>query len=220
MVSPLDIRAGGTWLGLNAEGVFAAVTNRRTQQPDATRRSRGQLVTQALEAPSAREARDRVAAQVEAARFNPFNFFVSDGDEAFALSLGESERRPEQRELAPGAHVIGNVALAGEPSAKLEALRVRVEPAARRSADSVLAELSELCRHHDEADAIAGTCVHTPAYGTRSSLLLRLGSAGSELRYSEGAPCRAPYRDFTPLLHTLFESDGCAEGGNPRGARA
>jgi uncharacterized protein with NRDE domain len=220
IVSPLDVRAGGTWLGLNSRGVFAAVTNRRTQRADPSRKSRGELVTRALEAATAREAADRVEAQFEGAGFNPFNFFVSDGDRAFALSLGDGEARPGFSELAPGAHVIGNVALAGEPSPKLDALRARVGPAARRAAADVLGELRELCRHHDDSDTLAGTCVHTPTYGTRSSLLLRLGAAGSELRYSEGAPCRAPYRDFTPLLHTLFESDRRAEGGNPRGARA
>src|SRR6185295_8299258 len=30
LVAPLDRRAGGTWWGLNAHGVFAAITNRPT----------------------------------------------------------------------------------------------------------------------------------------------------------------------------------------------
>ena len=42
--------------------------------------------------------------------------------------------------------------------------------------------------------------MHAGEYGTRSSTLLRLGAQAGELRYADGAPCAAPYRDFTPLL--------------------
>ena len=41
LVAPLDRRAGGTWWGVSAQGVFAALTNRPTRELDATRRSRG-----------------------------------------------------------------------------------------------------------------------------------------------------------------------------------
>ena len=48
VAAPVDERAGGTWLGLNAAGLFAAITNRPTRRPDPTRRSRGLLVLDAL----------------------------------------------------------------------------------------------------------------------------------------------------------------------------
>ena len=55
IVAPLDIRAGGTWLGLNEHGLFAAVTNRPMQEQasDPQRRSRGLLVLDALRERSA-----------------------------------------------------------------------------------------------------------------------------------------------------------------------
>ena len=33
IIAPVDRRAGGTWLGLNPAGVFAAVTNRPCPEP-------------------------------------------------------------------------------------------------------------------------------------------------------------------------------------------
>ena len=48
VLAPRDGLAGGTWLGINRSGVFAAVTNRRTDTPDPTRRSRGLLVMDLL----------------------------------------------------------------------------------------------------------------------------------------------------------------------------
>ncbi|MGH0029521.1 MAG: NRDE family protein, partial [Myxococcota bacterium] len=50
VVAPRDARAGGTWLGLNENGLFAAITNRRCESPDPDRRSRGLIVMDALSA--------------------------------------------------------------------------------------------------------------------------------------------------------------------------
>ncbi len=61
VLAPLDLRAGGTWLGLAETGVFAALTNRPCPEPDPARRSRGLLVTEALGAASAAEAASRLS---------------------------------------------------------------------------------------------------------------------------------------------------------------
>ena len=46
----LDLEAGGTWLGVNDDGVVAAVLNRRgTLGPQPGKRSRGELVLEALD---------------------------------------------------------------------------------------------------------------------------------------------------------------------------
>src|SRR4029453_10889790 len=47
--APRDLQAGGTWLGVNAGGVFVGVTNRTSGPRDPSRRSRGLLVLEALE---------------------------------------------------------------------------------------------------------------------------------------------------------------------------
>src|SRR6202158_3374504 len=50
IVAGLDLLAGGSWLGLNDWGVAAAVLNRHgSLGPAAGRRSRGEIVLQALE---------------------------------------------------------------------------------------------------------------------------------------------------------------------------
>src|SRR5687768_8148779 len=59
----LDIRAGGTWLGLNDAGVVAGLLNRHgTFRPDPTMRSRGDIVLKALDHPTARGAAEAFAA--------------------------------------------------------------------------------------------------------------------------------------------------------------
>ena len=52
----VDIRAGGTWLGVNEHRVVAAVTNRAKTSPPERPRSRGLLCRDLLECATAQEA--------------------------------------------------------------------------------------------------------------------------------------------------------------------
>jgi uncharacterized protein with NRDE domain len=211
VVAPLDARAGGTWLGVGRDGMFAAITNRRSQTPDPRRRSRGLLVLDALAAGSASDAA-AAARKTPPGSYNPFNLFVADRERAFAVSYADSASCIE---LEPGAHVIGNADLSAQPPVKLTRLAERTAQLAGAPGDSLLDRLAELCRSHEGGSAPTdAACVHAGRYGTRSSTLLRLGEAdaGSQLLYADGAPCRTAYRDFTPLLRELQCGAGSAEG--------
>ena len=198
IAAPRDLRAGGTWLGVNDAGVFAAVTNRRSKASDPERRSRGWLVIEALALGSAREAAERMADAPERA-YNPFNFFVADAESAHLVSYADA---PECRDLEPGLHVVGNLH-PDESSPKLERLRREAEPLTEPGAATPEA-LAAMCRDHGPSpgSALDATCVHAGDYGTGSSTLLRTGRRPL-LHFSEGPPCRTPYRDSTPLLHAL-----------------
>jgi uncharacterized protein with NRDE domain len=209
VVAPRDARGGGTWFGLNARGLFAAVTNVACATPDPSRRSRGLLVLDALEAPSPEEAARRVEAQ--GPRHNPFNLFVGDAREAWAVTCSDAPRRLR---LDPGVHVIGNGALDAAPSPKVARLRGQALRVASGPPPAALRGLAELCRGHSDLDPLAGACVHTERYGTRSSALLALSEreAESTLCFADGAPCASEYRAFTPLLHELARGTRSVEG--------
>jgi uncharacterized protein with NRDE domain len=205
VAAPLDERAGGTWLGLNPEGLFAGLTNRPCPRPDPTRRSRGLLVLDALGSGSAAEAAERMR-QLAPGAYNPFNLLLADGREAFALVYDEG---PRLLELAPGAHVIGNADPDDRAVPKLADLIQRADEAARSPAPQILPALGRLCRSHDGGEGPLGPpCVHTPTYGTRSSTLLCLGedARADVWRFADGPPCTTRYRDFTPLLTALRRS--------------
>lgn len=199
VLAPRDVSAGGTWLGLGPQGLFAAVTNRAGQPPDPARRSRGLLVMDVLGAESARAAARALAALPPRA-YNPFNLFVADAREAFAVAY---EEKPRLMPLRPGVHVIGNGEL-DHRDRKAARLRARVEPLAGAPRDALLDGLGEVCRSHEGArDSLENACIHGPAYGTRSSTLLWLGATSGVLRHAEGPPCEASYRDLSPLLDRL-----------------
>ena len=203
VLAPRDGLAGGTWLGINQSGVFAAVTNRRTDEPDPTRRSRGLLVMDLLSTSTAEEAAGRIDG-LPPNFYNPFNVFVADGRSAHVLSCGDGPGAvPQRMDLESGPHVVGNLHPA-EPSAKVARIRAEVEGALEGPEQGLLDRLGTLCGSHAGATALEATCVHAPGYGTRSSTLFRQGAV-PELRHSDGAPCEHAYEDFTPLLRELID---------------
>jgi uncharacterized protein with NRDE domain len=200
IVAPRDVRAGGSWLGVNFHGVFAALTNRRSDAPDPARRSRGLLVLDALRAETAAAAADALE-DLAIDAYNPFNLLMADAATAHVLSY---EGKAVRFDLDPGAHVVGNVHPLDRGSEKLERVRALAERAVDAPEESLLDALAEICRDHDGDGAFDAACVHAGSYGTRSSTLLRLGGAdGGELRFAAGAPCQSPYLDFTALLREL-----------------
>lgn len=210
ILSPLDCEAGGTWWGLNEEGVFAALTNRPCAAPDATRRSRGLLVLDALSHASADKAADVLSA-LPPQEYNPFNLFVADALRAFAIVYDESG---ERWDLEPGVHVVGNADPDTENVEKVRRTLERARSVQDAGEVDLLGGLAEVCATHEgEADPIASPCVHTDHYGTRSSTLLELGPQSGILRHAHGAPCTVPYEDLSSLLHQLKPELAGAGGG-------
>lgn len=197
-VAPRDVRAGGTWIGVSARGVFAGLTNYHAPlawYPDPRRASRGELVEAALGAPTAAAAREALAGG-PAERWNPFHLVVADGRDAF-LWWYDGERS-EVVTLSPGLHVVTERSPLGAcPRGEL----VR----ARWPLDLSLPRLRGLLTVH-EPPADRATCIHRdPEYGTRSSVVLRLAAevAASELYAADARPCTAPLEDRSELLAAL-----------------
>jgi uncharacterized protein with NRDE domain len=210
--APGDLLAGGTWMGLSAGGLFAAVTNYHAPldwYPDPARRSRGELVPLALAAGDV-EGAARAAAAQRAEGWNPFHLVVADG--AGALLWWYDGERSGLERLGPGLHVVTESDREGRgPRAE----RVR----ARWPTDPSPARLREVLTQHARgtaqddppagaarADLRDATCIHgDPRYGTRSSVILRLAAqlSASELFVSDVRPCLGPHEDRSALLAEL-----------------
>ncbi len=86
IVAGMDELAGGSWLGMNASGVVAAVLNREgTLGPEAGKRSRGELVLDALDYADALDAAEALGA-LDSRAYRPFNLVVADNRDAFLLT--------------------------------------------------------------------------------------------------------------------------------------
>jgi len=105
VVAGLDITAGGSWLGLNDHGLVAAVMNREgTLGREWDKRSRGELVLEALDHAEAGDAAGALA-DLHPAAYRPFNLVVADAHNAYWLRHGgDGEIRVHP--IAPGLHML------------------------------------------------------------------------------------------------------------------
>ena len=199
IVAPRDRTAGGTWIGYNEHGVFAAVTNRWTDTDLPASRSRGRLVADALSAESAESAARLVEDAVADVDYDGFNLVLADENAALYC---EWDGRLRVQNWRPGLHVVVNVGAdgdfavperrrdAGERQAE-DARRARVElrPESGETAADWRSRAASLLSDHEYA-----FCVHGDGFGTQSSSLLSLGSDSADWRYADGPPCETAYR--------------------------
>jgi uncharacterized protein with NRDE domain len=194
---------GGTWLGVNADGVVAALLNRRTlEPPNPALRSRGLLCLEALRYSSAAEAL-RAFATIDADSYNAFNLLIADAQEASVLS--NSSRRMARIDLVPGLHLLTNLDV-DDPECPRIAASTRRFAALRDGGDPnperLVERLHTLLASHDVAldprDPAPGNalCVHLETFGTRSSTILLLNRRLEwTYRHCPCAPCRGEYLD-------------------------
>jgi uncharacterized protein with NRDE domain len=93
VIAGIDEEAGGTWMGLNDDGLFAAVLNRpHSLGPAVGKRSRGELPLEALSHAEAREAASALG-NLDGRAYRSFNMLIADANDAFWLrSTGEAAR--------------------------------------------------------------------------------------------------------------------------------
>jgi len=131
VVAGLDRLGGGSWFGLNDHGVVAVVMNRQgTLGPQSGKRSRGELVLEALDHAEARAASEALS-DVEPNAYRGFNLFIGDPVSAFWLRhRGDGLGRIGAFEVPPGLHMLTARELDDE-----EVARIRIYLPRFRDAD-------------------------------------------------------------------------------------
>lgn len=107
VVAGRDLLAGGSWLGMNDQGVVAGILNRaNTLGPQPGRRSRGELVLEALDHADAAAAAWALA-DLDPRAYRSFNLVIADNRNVFWLRhLGESAEGIEVMPLPAGLSMI------------------------------------------------------------------------------------------------------------------
>jgi hypothetical protein len=125
----LDRTAGGSWLGINDFGLMAAILNRAgSLGPAPDKRSRGELVLDALDHADADAAADAMAA-LDGRAYRPFNLVIADNRDAFWLrSVGRPEI--EVRPIPGGLHMLTEHDLDDETDLRINTYLPRFRAAA------------------------------------------------------------------------------------------
>lgn len=195
-----DLQAGGTWLGVDAGGRWAAVTNYREGPPGPGLRSRGELTSRFLQAGAspATFVEEQVA---EGSDFAGFNLLAGD---ATSVAYG-SNRGPGTQMLGPGVYTLSNHLL-DTPWPKAQQARFKLEHVLRQPVISpesllpVLADREPFDDHHLPVTGVGMALERllSPAfivgddYGTRSTTVLLVAESGevvfAEQNFVAGKP--------------------------------
>lgn len=206
VLAPKDLKAGGTWMGVNALGLFVAITNRYTPEPREDLRSRGQLVVDVLRMSTAQAAATAVA-MGSASHYNPYHLVV--GDTASAHLVWNDGKQLHRHRLQPGMHAITERSMDAAPSQRLERLPAMLKPMAGPGVPSV-AELKAVLSHRDEEHALEGVTVHDESrnYGTRSASIVSLSADPDRLQFmhADGPPHEADFDDHSDALRKLLRA--------------
>jgi uncharacterized protein with NRDE domain len=185
-----DLRANGTWLGLDRRRHFGVITNfRELQRPRPEAPSRGGLIPRYLGGGSAAAFLRQL--EPEAARYSGFNLLLTDGD---SLWYASNRARPFARVLPPGIYGLSNQYL-DTPWPKLRRVRKRFDAWLSDPANSSAAGLFALLDDRVTATAdeelprtgiapewervLSAPFVLHPDYGTRCSTVLLLEPSGA-----------------------------------------
>ncbi len=193
-LAPKDLLRGGTWIGVNARGLFAALTNRADVRSIGGQESRGELVILATQESCAHDAMLCLTA-LDARRYNGFNLIVGDEATGVRVIRGDGANGPEHpyvTDVIPragsGLVIVSNLGVGSGHSPRAEAIE-------RRWASDRLAHMTphrgtwqRLLEIHDPypkpgsewMKRMASTCIHRPPednYGTRSSSFITLNAA-------------------------------------------
>ena len=180
-----DLEAGGTWLGIGANGRFAALTNIRDPHRPPGRRSRGELVARFLtgELPIDDYLDDVVARSPE---YGGFNLLVGNLHELWHFNARESEAVM----LQPGIYGVSNASL-DTPWPKLLRAKAALSAALDDPRPEVLlallsdpqtapfAELPDTGVGLATETLLSSVFIASQSYGTRASTALIVHADGS-----------------------------------------
>ncbi|HEX4211399.1 MAG TPA: NRDE family protein [Candidatus Binataceae bacterium] len=204
VVGGKDLRAGGTWLGINEHGMVAGLLNRRTADygpADPNLRSRGLLTLEALCQPTPEAAARHVERQ-RGADYNAFNLLIASPEAAFVAYNRGGE--VELVKLSEGFHLLTNIDADDFECPRISRAYNGFAKLAQRDefARDPVGNRSDLhhllADHSTQLDPRSGRtnslCMHLGDYGTRSSSLIFMQrNRRVDHFFAAGPPCTTAF---------------------------
>lgn len=183
-----DLSEGGTWLGVNRQGRFAALTNFREPGAKSATRSRGHLVAEFLRGDMCPQD---YASRVQPAAYAGFNLLLGDRETLVYLSNRDAAGA---RILPPGIYGLSN-ALLDTPWPKLRLVRDALRGALNGPALDPAQAMHLMQRREPFPDRelpdtgvglglermLSPPFICTPVYGTRCTTWLSLSSTTARI---------------------------------------
>lgn len=185
-----DLQNGGSWLGVNTRGYFAALTNFRDPSRNINNApSRGLLVSNFLSKINKLNAEEYLNEVYKVSeKYNDFNLIIYDGKKLMAYS----SRKKNIENINPGVHAISNAHL-NTPWVKVEKIKLSflrtlkqienpvneqgINQLFRILTDGTLAEDNQLPQtgiSFEKEKALSAINIKIDGYGTRAATVVQL----------------------------------------------
>ncbi len=200
-----DRLAKGSWLGLNDTGVAAMVLNRTgSLGPFRDRRSRGELVLDALSHDDAASATETIAAR-DASDYGGFNLVIADAENAWWLA-GKEAREIKIAAIPEGLSMLASTEINDRDHPRINAYLPRFANAAAPNPEcgdwsDWAALLADPGRTRGSGSESAMYLDGGHGYGTVSSTLLALpadAARAPEFLFAPGRPTPVSYTPVAP----------------------
>lgn len=207
-----DLQAGGTWLGVNKQGDFAALTNIRTGiKTNATAKSRGELVTLALDG---KNTISPTWLTEHSDDYNPFNLIYTHNKQLFCFN----SLQKKQQALTSGFHAICNGTLddvwpkMAKGEQRLEQLIGKQQPITPQTLLTMMLDNEQAPEHLlpetgiglEWEKMLSSIFIRSEEYGTRSTSII-LKDQNQKFDFYEqsykpdGTPFDSQYFNLSPL---------------------
>lgn len=203
ILSGTDQLAGGTWLGVNQNGLFVAVSNRPKGFAPIAPRSRGVLCREILRAGSAREATEMAYDALSSGKYDGANYVIADVNYGAVV---QGDDNVEIVDLEDGLNIIANGDVNDPHDARIQLAKRLLTLQTLDSPVKFLAVASKVFARSPSGDDRPSIILRRPTRGTVSSTLLSLGKKPRDaiFQYCNGAPDQAKYEDYSPLLRDIL----------------
>ena len=198
-----DEEAGGTWLGVNQNGLFVGVCARSKMMPTFISRSRGLLCKDMLRTGSSREAVDLCMEEVTSGKYNGANFIIADAEGGWTVHAGDDANVVA---LEEGLNLLADHDLNDPRDERICLAKRHLTLQTLDSPVKFLAIASKVFARAPAPEGRPSMVLRGKERGTVSSTLISLGQKPRDaiFQHASGAPDKHRYEDFSPLLRDIL----------------
>lgn len=199
----IDTKAGGTWLGVNQQGLFVGICNRPKMLPPLAPKSRGVLCREMLRTHSSRQAVDLAMEELTSGKYDGASYVIADQESGWVVHGGDEV---EVVELPEGLSIISNGDVNDVRDERGKLCRRLLTLQTLDSAVKFLARASQAFSRPPAPEGRPGMVARTKDRGTVSSTLIALGKKPRDaiFQYAAGSPDEAKYEDYSPMLRDIL----------------
>ena len=203
VLASIDPNTNGTYLGINQNGMFVGVVKRKKYDAPVNPRSRGALCREMLKSTSARVALDLCLEELYSGNYDGANFVVADRECGWVVHSSDDT---EVCELQRGMSIVGDRDVDDPSDERANMARRLLTLQTLDSPVKFLAVASKVLARAPGAPGRPSMVVRGDEIATVSSTLISLGTKPRDAiyQYSNGAPDKAKFEDYSPLLRDIL----------------